>query len=174
MIVFRYFFLRTWKIPYTHKIPYTPTLYRTVPYTKNPVPYIVYGTVYRGHPEVTVPNFFYFDEIWRKKMAKKLSTILIFTNFSNKVKKCMFFLALPPSFFILHQNKKNWNSNLNHFHQLLFHIFFHPMNHFFGFNTDFKTKIGCRTEKSAANDANILVGCISNPKNIYFEVCMIR
>ena len=32
------------------KIPYTPTLYRTVPYKKNPVPYIVYGTVHRGHP----------------------------------------------------------------------------------------------------------------------------
>ena len=30
----------------------THQLYRTIPYTENPVPYIVYGTVYRGHPAI--------------------------------------------------------------------------------------------------------------------------
>ena len=50
MIVFRFFFSQNLKNTVHTKIPYTPTLYRTVPYTKNPVPHIVYGTVHRGHP----------------------------------------------------------------------------------------------------------------------------
>ena len=83
-------------------------------------------------------------------------------------------MALPPSFFILHQNKKKWNCYLKHFQQLLFRTFSHPMNFIFlVLVLILKTKIGRRTQKSAANDANILVGCISNPKNIYFEVCMV-
>ena len=69
--------------------------------------------------------------------------------------------AITASFFRFH--KKKWNSNFNYFRQLLFHTFFHPMNFIF---LVLKTKIGRCTQKSAANDAYILVGCISKPKNI--------
>ena len=48
------FFYRTWKIPY---IPHTPTLYRPIPYTENPVPYIIYGTVHYVRYRTSWPAF---------------------------------------------------------------------------------------------------------------------
>ena len=47
---------------------------------------------------------------------------MILANFTNHNKKCMF-LAIPSSFFRFHQNKKIWNSNLNHSQPLLFLTF---------------------------------------------------
>ena len=72
--------------------------------------------------QVTVPNFFYFDEIWKGKLCAKTLTFTIFSNIS---KKCMF-LALPPSFFRYYQiNQKNgtviWIISNNFF-------FFLPLN----------------------------------------------
>ena len=99
-----------------------------------------------------------------------------FTLFEKIVKMKVFdsfFLARTASFFRFHQNKKSLE-NLNYFQQLFFYTFSHPMNKIFlVLVLIIKIKIG-DTQKSAANDANILVGCISNPKNIYFEVCMVR
>ena len=37
----------------------------------------------------------------------------------------------------------------------------------------YKIKIGRRTQKSAADDPK-MAGCFFNPKNVYFEVCMVR
>ena len=40
--------------------------------------------------QVTVPNFFYFDEIWKtKQLWVKTVKILDFEKNSNNVKKCM-------------------------------------------------------------------------------------
>ena len=47
-------------------------------------------------------------------------TNLDFNLFANNVKKCMFFGPPSPSFFDFINIKKNWNSNLEHFQQLLF------------------------------------------------------
>ena len=61
MIVFRIFFTEPEKIPH---IPYTPTPYRTIPYTENLVPYIMYGTLHRDllHPwNIIALNFEQFE-----------------------------------------------------------------------------------------------------------------
>ena len=62
----------------------------------------------------TVSVFIYFDKI-RKTKQLWAKFFFIFACF----------LALPLSFFSFRQNMeiKKWNSNLNHFQQLLFHTF---------------------------------------------------
>ena len=57
---------------------------------------------------------------WKLLWPKNLD----FTNFTNNVKKCMFN-------FSGFTKEKKWNSNLNHFQQLLFHTFPLPMNFIF-------------------------------------------
>ena len=119
---------------------------------------------------------FYFDVILRMREVgpKNMHFFTVIEKFvKNKI--VYSFLAITASFFRFHRNKKICYSNFNYFRKLLFHTFFHPMNFIFLILVlILKTKIGRRTQKSAANDANILVGCISNPKNIYFEVCLVR
>ena len=57
MLVFRTFFKEPEKYR-TYRTHYTPTLHRNIPYTENPVRYIVYGTVHRGHPIILLKNVY--------------------------------------------------------------------------------------------------------------------
>ena len=113
-----------------------------------------------------------------KHLFAAICITYIFWHYWKNLSKSRFFTYFCHNCFIcrFHQNKKKigtvtWTICNNFF----FHFFPHLMNFIFlVLALNLKTKIDCRTPKSATNDANILVDCISNPKNIYFEVCMVR
>ena len=69
-----------------------------------------------------------FVEIWKIKEVRPKTCIFC------KIGKNQGFWAITASFYWFH--RKLWNSNLNHFQQLLFHTISHPMNNFFGFSAD--------------------------------------
>ena len=62
-------------------------------------------------------RFFMFILMKSEKWSSYDPKTLILTNFTISI-KITCFLALPPSFYRFHQNKKNWNSKLNHFHSI--------------------------------------------------------